>query len=66
MARSEDVPSVRGGTVIGVDIERVAYMQSRDAALRVDDHSEVASASYGGRHYSLFVEACKPGDGADA
>lgn len=49
-----------------VDIERVAYMQSRDAALRVDDHSEVASASYGGRHYSLFVEACKPGDGADA
>ena len=44
-----------------VDIERSQFMQSRDESLRVDGHSEVASANYGGQHYSLFVEAGKPG-----
>lgn len=49
-----------------VDIERSQFMQSHDASLRVDDHSEVASANYGGRHYSLFVEASRPGAAAIA
>jgi hypothetical protein len=36
-------------------------MSSTHAALRVDEISTVASATYGGRHYSLFVEATNPG-----
>lgn len=48
-----------------VDIEQLHYMESRDPALRVDDHSEVANATHGDRHYSLFVEATKP-DGVSA
>jgi predicted SAM-dependent methyltransferase len=40
-------------------IERSDYMASRHAALRVDDASRVASARFGHRHYSLFVEATK-------
>lgn len=49
-----------------VDVERSDYMRSPHGALQVDDHSEVASARYGDRHYSLFVEASKPADGAHA
>jgi SAM-dependent methyltransferase len=36
-----------------------AYMQSAHPALRVDEHSQVASAKHGERHYSLFIEAVK-------
>jgi hypothetical protein len=32
-------------------------MASSEAALRVDDHSAVADASFKDGHYSLFVEA---------
>jgi len=41
-------------------IERSAYMASAHPALRVDDVSDVAKATYGGRHYSLFVEGTVP------
>lgn len=41
-------------------IERSGYLGSADAGLRLDDRSEVASASHEGEHYSLFVEAVKP------
>jgi hypothetical protein len=34
-------------------------MASSHDALRVDEHSQVASATHGGRHYSLFIEAVK-------
>jgi hypothetical protein len=34
-------------------------MASSHAALRVDEHSQVASAKHGDRHYSLFIEAIK-------
>ena len=37
------------------------YMASAHPQLRVDDVSAVARATYGRRHYSLFVEASKPG-----
>jgi predicted SAM-dependent methyltransferase len=40
-------------------IERSGFMQSRHAALRVDNHSAVADAVFDGGHYSLFVEAIK-------
>jgi hypothetical protein len=36
-------------------------MASVHPALRVDHISSVASATYGERHYSLFVEATNPG-----
>ncbi|MEP6632635.1 MAG: methyltransferase domain-containing protein [Luteimonas sp.] len=42
-----------------VQIERSAHMQSRVPEFQVDHLSETASATYGGRHYSLFVEARK-------
>jgi SAM-dependent methyltransferase len=42
-------------------IRESEYMRSEDPALLVDDISAVASASYGDRHYSLFVEASTPG-----
>lgn len=35
------------------------FMQSAHPELRVDEHSQVASATYNGQHYSLFVEAIK-------
>jgi SAM-dependent methyltransferase len=41
-------------------VVRSSYMASEHAALRVDDISAVANAQYGGRHYSLFVEATAP------
>ncbi len=44
-----------------VAIERSTHMGSPHEALRVDEFSAVASAKYGERHYSLFVEARKPG-----
>lgn len=44
-----------------VAIERSTHMGSTHEALRVDEFSAVASAQYGERHYSLFVEARKPG-----
>jgi SAM-dependent methyltransferase len=44
-----------------VAIEASTYMGSAHEALRVDDKSAVASAKYGERYYSLFVEARKPG-----
>jgi hypothetical protein len=44
-----------------VAIEPSTYMGSAHEALRVDDRSAVASAKYGERYYSLFVEARKPG-----
>ena len=37
------------------------YMGSAHAELRVDEVSAVARATYGDRHYSLFVEASRPG-----
>jgi predicted SAM-dependent methyltransferase len=43
-----------------VDIERSDYQASRHKALRVDNHSAVADASFQGGHYSLFVEASAP------
>jgi hypothetical protein len=42
-------------------VERSTHMGSPHEALRVDEFSAVASAKYGERHYSLFVEARKPG-----
>jgi SAM-dependent methyltransferase len=36
-----------------------AFMGSSHSALRVDEHSQVASAKHGDRHYSLFIEAIK-------
>jgi SAM-dependent methyltransferase len=36
-----------------------SYMASAHDALRVDEHSQVASARHGDRHYSLFIEAVK-------
>jgi predicted SAM-dependent methyltransferase len=44
-----------------VTVEQSDYMSSPHEALRVDEASAVASARYGDRHYSLFVEARKPG-----
>ena len=41
------------------NITRSGFMESEHAALRVDEHSQVASAKYGDQHYSLFVEAIK-------
>ncbi len=41
------------------NIARSCFMESEHAALRVDEHSQVASAKYGDQHYSLFVEAIK-------
>lgn len=41
-------------------IRRCAHDASPHPALRVDHISTVASARYGERHYSLFVEACTP------
>jgi SAM-dependent methyltransferase len=41
-------------------IRASAYMASEDPALRVDHISAVASARYGERFYSLFVEASTP------
>ncbi len=42
-------------------IARCSYMASVHPELRVDHISSVASATYDGRHYSLFVEATNPG-----
>lgn len=42
-------------------IEGSTHMGSAYPALRVDEFSAVASARYGERYYSLFVEARKPG-----
>lgn len=42
------------------DIRESAFMASDDAVLRVDEHSQVARATFGDRHYSLFVEATRP------
>jgi SAM-dependent methyltransferase len=42
-------------------ITRSSYMASVHPELRVDHISSVASATYGERHYSLFVEATNPG-----
>jgi predicted SAM-dependent methyltransferase len=44
-----------------IDIERSNYMASRHEALQVDHASAVAKATYGERHYSLFVDAKNPG-----
>jgi SAM-dependent methyltransferase len=44
-----------------VGIERSTHMGSAHEALRVDTFSAVASAKYGDRNYSLFVEARKAG-----
>lgn len=45
----------------GLDqITRSTYMASEHEALRVDEVSAVASAKYGDRYYSLFVEARRP------
>lgn len=38
---------------------RSRFMASAHTALQVDEHSQVASARHGDRHYSLFVEAVK-------
>jgi len=38
-------------------VERSEYMESRHDALRIDNASLVAGATYGKAHYSLFVEA---------
>jgi predicted SAM-dependent methyltransferase len=40
-------------------IERSNYMESRHAALRIDDASRVAGARFGDQYYSLFMEATK-------
>jgi SAM-dependent methyltransferase len=42
-----------------VDVIASSYMGSAHPALRVDDVSAVARATYGTRHYSLFVEATR-------
>lgn len=41
-------------------VSRSGYMASEDPDLRIDDQSAVASATHGGGHYSLFVEAVVP------
>jgi len=46
------------------DIRESAFNASAHEELRIDANSEVAGAHYGGRHYSLFVEARKPGGSA--
>ena len=46
------------------DIERSQFNASRHPELQVDANSEVAGARHGGVHYSLFVEARKPGGSA--
>jgi SAM-dependent methyltransferase len=46
------------------DIERSGFNASAHPELRLDANSEVAGAAYGDRHYSLFVEARKPGGAA--
>jgi SAM-dependent methyltransferase len=40
-------------------IHRSQFMGSEHEALRVDEHSQVASAKFGDSYYSLFVEAHK-------
>ena len=45
------------------NVIRSGYMASAHEALRIDDVSAVASAQYGDRHYSLFVEAEQPSGG---
>jgi len=40
-------------------ILRSSFMGSEHASLRVDEHSQVASAKFGENYYSLFVEAVK-------
>ncbi len=40
-------------------IIRSQFMASAHPALQVDEHSQVASATHNGRHYSLFVEAVR-------
>lgn len=40
-------------------IVRSQFMASAHPALQVDEHSQVASATHNGRHYSLFVEAVR-------
>lgn len=40
-------------------VQRSDYMASAHEELRVDDASSVASAKYGDRYYSLFVEAVR-------
>ncbi|MDE2219133.1 MAG: hypothetical protein KGJ52_02035, partial [Gammaproteobacteria bacterium] len=40
-----------------VSVIESGYMASEHMALRVDEISAVARATYGQRHYSLFVEA---------
>jgi hypothetical protein len=47
-----------------VDIERSHFNGSRHIELQVDANSEVAGAQHGAEHYSLFVEARKPGGAA--
>ena len=44
-----------------IGVIRSRYMSSEHPALKVDEISTVASATYGGRYYSLFVEATNPG-----
>ncbi len=40
-------------------IVRSSFMASEHVALKVDEHSQVASAKFGDAYYSLFVEATK-------
>ena len=40
-------------------VERSNYMQSVHEALRIDEHSQNATANVNGEYYSLFVEATK-------
>jgi hypothetical protein len=47
-----------------VGARRCGYQGSPHPELRHDDASEVAGATYGDRHFSLFVEAEKPATGA--
>ena len=42
-----------------IQVSQSGYMASEHPTLRVDDISAVARATYGQRHYSLFVEATK-------
>jgi SAM-dependent methyltransferase len=42
------------------DVTASTYLGSTHPELHVDDISAVASATYGTRHYSLFVEATRP------
>ena len=39
------------------EVRQSEYMQSEDSVLRLDEVSDVASAKYGDKYYSLFVEA---------